>query len=80
MSLIKEAAPNVENIGIVYNPEPDRLIRSLKNQPNALVEPCKLPAIYPLRSVCEAGGQKTARRLGLQLPPTLLARADEVNR
>jgi putative ABC transport system substrate-binding protein len=174
VSLIKEAAPNVTNIGIVYNPEPgnnssafrksidevarkvgiasivtpsgdssdiDRLIRSLKNQPKsgliflpdaitfarrvqitALVEQCKLPAIYPLRSFCEAGGlmsygvnigkviagaasyvdlilrgtspaqlpvqaptefelvvnQKTARRLGLQLPPTLLARADEV--
>jgi putative ABC transport system substrate-binding protein len=175
VSLLKEAAPNVKNIGIVYNPEPgnnssawrksidevagklgiasivtprgdssdiDRLIRSLKDQskngliflPDAitfarrvqitgLVEQCKLPAIYPFRSFCEAGGlmsygvnigkfiagaasyvdlvlrgaspaqlpvqtptefelivnQKTARRLGLQLPPTLLARADEVS-
>jgi putative ABC transport system substrate-binding protein len=174
VSLIKEAAPNVKNIGIVYNPEPgnnlsafrksidevagkvgiasivrpsgdssdiDRLIRSLKDQPKsgliflpdaitfarrvqitALVEQCKLPAIYPLRSFCDAGGlmsygvnigkviagaasyvdlilrgaspaqlpvqaptefelvvnQKAARRFGLQLPPTLLARADEV--
>jgi putative ABC transport system substrate-binding protein len=175
VSLLKEAAPNVKNIGIVYNPEPgnnssawresidevagklgiasivtprgdssdiDRLIRSLKDQPKsgliflpdaitfarrvqitALVEQCKLPAIYPFRSFCEVGGllsygvnigrfiasaasyvdlvlrgtspaqlpvqtptefelvvnQKTARRLGLQLPPMLLARADEVN-
>jgi putative ABC transport system substrate-binding protein len=119
----------------------DRLIRSLKNEPNsgliflpdaitavrrvqitALVMQCGLPAIYPLRLFCEAGGlmsygvktdklladaasyidrilhgadpaelpvqapteyefvvnQKTARQLGLQLPPLLLARADEV--
>jgi putative tryptophan/tyrosine transport system substrate-binding protein len=173
-SLLKETAPNVEHIGIVYNPEPgnnssafrksideaarklgvvsiktpsgdssdiDRLIRSLKDEPNsgliflpdaitgarsvqitALVMECRLPAIYPLRLFCEAGGlmsygvkvdkiyagaasyvdlilrganpaelpvqaptefelvvnQKTARQLGLQLPPLLLARADDV--
>ena len=173
-SLLKEAAPNVKHIGIVYNPEPgnnssafrksidevlselgiisvetpsgdssdiDRLIRSLKNEPNsglvflpdaitsvrsveitALVAQCSLPAIYPFRLFCEAGGlmsygvkidmylasaasyvdrilrgahpaelpvqaptefelvvnQKAARQLGLQLPPLLLARADEV--
>jgi putative tryptophan/tyrosine transport system substrate-binding protein len=119
----------------------DRLIRSLKNEPNsglvflpdaitgfrrveitALVAQCRLPAIYPLRLFCEVGGlmsygvktdkivagaasyvdqilrganpaelpvqaptefelvvnQKTARQLGLQLPPLLLAGADEV--
>ena len=174
VSLLKEAAPNVEHIGIVYNPEPgnnssafrksidevasklgivsvetpsgdssdiDRLIRSLKNEPNsglvflpdaitsvrrveitALVARCSLPTIYPFRFFCEAGGlmsygveidkylagaasyvdrilrganpaelpvqaptefelvvnQKTARQLGLQLPPLLLARADAV--
>jgi putative ABC transport system substrate-binding protein len=174
LSLLKEVAPNVEHIGIVYNPEPGnnsaafrksigeearklgivsietpsgdssdiyRLIRSLKNQPNsglvflpdaitaarrveitALVAQCRLPAIYSLRLFCEAGGlmsygvnidklvagaasyvdrilrganpaelpvqaptefefvvnQKTARQLGLQLPPALLASAGEV--
>jgi putative ABC transport system substrate-binding protein len=174
VSLIKEAAPNVRNIGIVYNPEPgnnssafrksiddvarsvgiasievpsgdssdiDRLIRSLRDRPNsglvflpdaitfsrrvqitALVEQCRLPAIYPFREFCEVGGlisygpvtgkimagaasyvdlvlrgtspaqlpvqaptefelvvsQKAARRLGLELPPTLLVQADEV--
>jgi putative ABC transport system substrate-binding protein len=174
VSLLKEAAPNVAHIGIVYNPEPgnnssafrksidevanevgiasietpsgdgsdiDRLIHSLKNEPNsglvflpdaitsvrrvqitALVAQCRLPAIYPLRLFCEVGGlmsygvkidkivagaasyvdrilrganpaelpvqaptdfefvvnQKTARQLGLQLPPLLLARADDV--
>jgi putative tryptophan/tyrosine transport system substrate-binding protein len=174
VSLLKEAAPNVEHLGIVYNPEPgnnsaafrksidevanqleitlietpsgdstdiDRLIRSLRDEPNsglvflpdaitaarrvhitALVAQCRLPAIYPLRMFCEASGlmsygvkadwpiagaasyidrilrganpaelpvqlptefefvvnQKTARQLGLQLPPTLLALADEV--
>jgi putative ABC transport system substrate-binding protein len=108
LSLLKEVAPNVERIGIVYNPEPgnnssafrksinevasklgivsvetpsgdssdiDRLIRSLKDEPNngliflpdaitaarnvqitALVSQCRLPAIYPLRLFCEAGG------------------------
>ena len=174
VSLLKEAAPNIEHIGIVYNPEPgnnssafrksideaasklgiasmetpsgdssdiDRLIRSLKDEANsglvflpdaitaarrveitALVAQCRLPAIYPLHSFCDAGGlmsygvktdkiiavaasyidrilhganpaelpvqapteyefvvnQKTARQLGLQLPPLLLARADAV--
>jgi putative tryptophan/tyrosine transport system substrate-binding protein len=173
-SLLKEAAPNVEHLGIVYNPEPgnnseafrksideaakqleiisietpsgdssdiNRLIRSLKDEPNngliflpdaitavrrvqitALVMECRLPAIYPLRLFCEVGGlmsygvkvdkiiagaasyvdrilrganpaelpvqaptefelvvnQKTARQLGLQLPPLLLTDADEV--
>jgi putative ABC transport system substrate-binding protein len=108
VSLIKEAASNVEHIGIVYNPEPgnnssafrksidevaskvgvvsiatpsgdssdiDRLIRALKDKPNsgliflpdgitfvrrvqitALVAQCRLPAIYPLRAFCDAGG------------------------
>jgi putative ABC transport system substrate-binding protein len=119
----------------------DRLIRSLKDEPNsglvflpdaitvarrvqiaALVAQCRLPAIYPFRSFCEVGGlmsygvktdklladaasyvarilrgatpaelpvqaptefefvvnQKTARQLGLQLPPLLLASVDEV--
>ena len=174
VSLIKEVVPNVEHIGIVYNPEPgnnsaafrnsideiagkvgiasietpsgdssdiERLIRSLKDRPNsgliflpdaitfvrrvqvtALVAECKLPAIYPFRFFCDAGGlvsygvkiekiiasaasyvdrilrgtnpaelpvqaptefelvlnQKVAPQFGLQLPPALLARADEV--
>jgi putative ABC transport system substrate-binding protein len=174
VSLLKEAAPNVTHLGIVYNPKPgnnsaafrksidevanqleiisietpsgdssdiDRLIHSLKDEPNsglvflpdaitgarrvqitALVAQCRLPAIYPLRSFCEVGGlmsygvktdklladaatyidlilrganpaelpvqaptefefvvnQKTAGQLGLQLPPLLLASADEV--
>jgi putative tryptophan/tyrosine transport system substrate-binding protein len=174
VSLLKEVAPNVEHIGIVYNPEPgnnssafrksidevanklaiasietpsgdssdiDRLIRSLKDEPNsgliflpdaitgvrrvqitALVAQCRLPAIYPLRFFCEAGGlisygvkvdkifvgavsyvdqilrganpaelpvqaptefelvvnQKAAQQVGIQLPPALLARADDV--
>jgi putative ABC transport system substrate-binding protein len=108
VSLLKEVAPNVEHIGIVYNPEPgnnswafrksidavasnvgivsietpsgdssdiDRLIRSLKDKPNGglvflpdaithfqrerftkLVAQCRLPAIYPARQFCEAGG------------------------
>lgn len=175
VSLLKEAAPSVENIGIVYNPEPgnnsslfrksiddvaskvgivsievpsgdssdiDRLIRSFKDRPRsgliflpdaitfarrvqtaALVAQCRLPAIYPFRAFCESGGlmsygvkierviagaasyvdkvlrgasaadlpvqvptefdlvvnQRTARELGLQLPVTLLAVADDVS-
>jgi putative ABC transport system substrate-binding protein len=108
VSLLKEVAPNVDHIGLVYNPEPgnnssafresiekvankvgiasietpsgdssdiDHLIRSLKNKPNsgliflpdaityfrrveiaALVAQCELPAIYPFRDFCAAGG------------------------
>jgi len=108
VSLLKEVAPKVEHIGVVYNPEPgnnssafrnsidevaniegivsietpsgdssdiDRLIRSLKEKPNsgliflpdaitsvrraeitALIAQCRLPAIYPLRLFCDAGG------------------------
>lgn len=174
VSLLKEAAPSVDNLGIVYNPEPgnnsslyrksiddvasrtgiasieiprgdssdiERLIRSLKDKTSsgliflpdaitfarrvqvaALVAQCRLPAIYPFRQFCEVGGlmaygvkiekviagavpyvdrilrgaipaelpvqtppeyklainQRAARELGLQVPPTLLARADEV--
>jgi putative ABC transport system substrate-binding protein len=174
VSLLKEVAPTVGHIGIVYNPEPgnnsgafrksidevssrvgiasietpngdssdiERLVRALRDKPNSgliflpdaitfvrrvqiagLVNECRLPVIYPLRAFCEAGGlmsygikiekiitgaasyvdlvlrganpaelpvqaptefelvvnQKTARQLGLHLPPALLARADEV--
>lgn len=108
MSLIKEAAPDVKQIGLVYNPESgnnssafrtsidevasklgiasiqtprgdssdiERLVRSLNGKPDsgliflpdaityalrvqmtALVAQCRLPAIYPLRGFCNAGG------------------------
>jgi putative ABC transport system substrate-binding protein len=174
VSLLKEVAPDVVRLGLVYNPEPgnnsaafrasidevakttgiisidapvgdstsiERLIFSLKDIPNsgliflpdaitsvlrdrmtALVAECRLPAVYSLRLFCEAGGlisygpnlrwmytgaasyvdqvlrgakpaempvqaptefelvvnQKTARHLGVRLPNTLLARADDV--
>ncbi len=174
VSLLKEVAPSIEHIGLVYNPEPgnnsaafrksideiantsgivsvdtpagdssaiERLIISLKDRPRSgliflpdaltsmqsdqivtLVARCRLPAIYPLRLFCMAGGlmsygvdinkmhagaasyvdrilrgadpselpvqaptefelvlnQRAAKKLDLQLPLTLLARADEV--
>jgi putative ABC transport system substrate-binding protein len=173
-SILKEIAPNVDRIGLIYNPEPgnnaasfrkaiddvasnlgitsveeptgaaadiERLILSLSAKANAgliflpdaltaarrdqivpLVARCRLPAIYPLRYFCTAGGlasygvdinkvlrgaisyvdrilrganpaelpvqaptefelivnQAAAKGLGLQVPATLLARADEV--
>jgi len=174
VSLLKEIAPNVVRLGIIYNPEPgnnsaafrasieevakttgiasietpvgdsssiERLIFSLKDKPNsgliflpdaltsvqrdrmiAIVRECRLPAIYPLRMFCDAGGlisygpdlhkiyaepasyvdrilrgakpaempvqaptefelivnQRAAKQLGMRLPNTLLARADDV--
>lgn len=174
VSILKEVAPDIQRIGLIYNPEPgnnaaafrasideiagksgiveveaprgdssdiERLILSLKEKPHSglvflpdaftwvirahltsLIGQCRLPAIYPLRAFVDAGGlisygvnmdkifvgaasyidrilrgasaaelpvqapaefelivnQKAARQLGLQLPPTLLARADEV--
>lgn len=174
VSLLKEVAPDVVRLGLVYNPEPgnnsaafrvsidavakttgitsidtpvgdstsiERLIFSLKDKPNsgliflpdaitsvqrdrmiAIVRECRLPSIYPLRLFCDAGGlisygpdlqkiyaaaasyvdqvlrgakpaempvqaptefelivnQKAAKQLGVRLPNTLLARADDV--
>jgi putative tryptophan/tyrosine transport system substrate-binding protein len=108
MSLLKEIAPNVENVGLIFNPEPgnnsasfagpveaaapslgvksivrpvgdsaeiERLIFALSEKPNsgliflpdaftyvhreklvAQIAQYRLPAIYPLRGFCEAGG------------------------
>jgi putative ABC transport system substrate-binding protein len=174
VSLLKEVAPDVVRLGLVYNPEPgnnsaafrvsidavakttgitsidapvgdsssiEHLILSLKDKPNsgliflpdaitsvqrermiAIVRECRLPSIYPLRMFCDAGGlisygpdlqkiyagaasyvdqvlrgakpaempvqaptefelvvnQKTAKQLGVRLPNTLLARANDV--
>ena len=174
VSLLKEVAPDLRHVGLIYNPEPgnnaaafrqsidetarvagivsveapsgdssgiESLVISLKEKPNsgliflpdaftwvqrghltALIGQCGLPAIYPLRGFVDAGGlisygidmnkvyvgaaayldqilrganpaelpvqaptefelivnQKAARLLGLQLPVSLLARADEV--
>jgi putative tryptophan/tyrosine transport system substrate-binding protein len=174
VSLLKEIAPNIQHIGLVYNPEPgnnaaafrksieavadtsgitsiespigdssgiERLILSFRDKPRSgliflpdaltavqkdrmigLVARCHLPAIYSIRAFCVAGGlisygpdvnkiyagaasyvdrilrganpaelpvqaptefelivnQNSATLLGLQLPNTLLARADEV--
>jgi putative tryptophan/tyrosine transport system substrate-binding protein len=129
VSFIKEVAPNVEHIGIVYNPEPgnnsalfrksideiankvgivsietprgdssdiEHLIRSLKDKPNsgliflpdaityvrrdqttALVTQCRLPAIYPLRAFCEAGGLMS---YGVKIEKIIAAAASYVDR
>jgi putative ABC transport system substrate-binding protein len=174
VSLLKETAPNVENVGLIYNPEPgnnsasfaapieamasslgvksilrpigdsagiERLILTLSEKPDSgliflpdaftsvhreaivvSVAQHRLPAIYPLRMYCDAGGLisygidflplygqavsyisrilrganpadlpvqaptkfelvinlKAAKTLGLTVPASLLAQADEV--
>jgi putative ABC transport system substrate-binding protein len=174
VSLLKEVAPDVENVGLIYNPEPgnnlasfagsieaaapslgvksivrpvgdsagiERLISTLGEKPNsgliflpdgftvahskavvAAVAQHRLPAIYPLRLFCDAGGLisygvnvsellqqgvsyvsrilrgakpadlpvqaptkfelvinlKTAKTMGLVLPPGLITLADDV--
>jgi putative ABC transport system substrate-binding protein len=174
VSLLKEVAPVIEHIGLVYNPEPgnnsaafyqaikeatnglgissietpsgepadiDRMVLALKEKPRSgliflpdaltsvqshhfttLVAEARLPAIYPLRLYCAAGGlmsygvnirsiyegaasyvdqllrgtspaelpvqaptefelilnRTAAKQLGLELPPTLTAHADEI--
>lgn len=174
VSLLKEVAPDIVRLGIIYNPEPgnnsaafrqsiddvakttgivsietpsggsediDRLIFSMKDLPNSgliflpdaitavqkermveIVGQCRLPAVYSLRIFCDAGGlisygpslekmyagaasyvnqvlrgakpadmpvqaptefelivnQRAAKSLGVRLPTTLLARADQV--
>jgi putative ABC transport system substrate-binding protein len=108
------------NSGLIFLP--DAFTAAKAAHITTLVRECRLPAIYPLRSFCTAGGlisygvdiskimdgaasyvdrilrgaspaelpvqaptefeliinQRAARQLGFQLPPTLLARADEV--
>jgi putative ABC transport system substrate-binding protein len=174
VSLLKEIAPEIDRLGIIYNPEPgnnaaafrasideiakktgitsiqvpqegragiERLILSMKNVPNcglvflpdaitavlkdrmiAVVAECRIPTVYSLRLFCDAGGlisygpdlrkmyagaaayvdqilrganpaempvqaptefelivnQKTAKQLGVRVPNTVLARADDV--
>jgi putative ABC transport system substrate-binding protein len=174
VSLLKQIVPNVENVGLIYNPEPgnnlasfaepieavapslgvksivepvgdstgiERLISALGGKPNsgliflpdaftavhneamvAAVAQHRLPAIYPLRLFCDAGGLisygvnvselleqgvsyvsrilrgakpadlpvqaptkfelvinlKAAKTIGLVVPPSLIALADDV--
>ena len=74
----------------------DRLIRSLKDEPNsglvflpdaitgarrvqitALVAQCRLPAIYPLRGFCEAGGLMS---YGVKIASAIAGAASYVDR
>jgi putative ABC transport system substrate-binding protein len=108
------------NSGLIFLP--DAITYAQRVQISALVAQCRLPAVYPFRAFCEAGGlmsygvkiekviaagasyvdrvlrgakpadlpvqgptefelvvnQTTARQFGLQVPPALLAQADEV--
>jgi putative ABC transport system substrate-binding protein len=69
LELVKEIAPAVRRVAMIYNPPVDRILKGAKPSDLSVQAPTKYELVINL---------KTAKTLGLDMPATVLARANEI--